>query len=96
MIVPVKTYLKVWAALLGLLLITIGAAFVNLGAFNLAFAMFIAVTKAALIVLIFMHIKGSPRVLHVAASAGLLWLGILLVLTLNDYFTRTGETWLTK
>jgi cytochrome c oxidase subunit 4 len=96
MIVPVKTYVKVWAALLALLLVTVGAAFINLGPFNLALAMFIAFTKAALIVLVFMHIKGGNRLLHIAAGAGLLWLAILLVLTMNDYLTRDAILWLPR
>jgi len=92
MIVPAKTYFKVWGALLVLLLITIGAAFLDLGPFNLPFALLIAFTKAALIVLIFMHIKGSNPLLHLAAGAGLLWLAIMLVLTMNDYLTRNNIT----
>jgi cytochrome c oxidase subunit IV len=41
-----------------------------------------------LIALFFMHIKGSKRLLHLAAIAGLMWLTILIALTLSDYFTR--------
>ncbi len=96
MIVPPKTYFKVWAALLVLLLVTIGAAFLNLGAFNLPVAMLIACIKASLIVLVFMHIKGAAPLLHVAAGAGLLWLAILLALTMNDYLTRHETSWLMK
>ena len=68
MIVPVKTYLKVWAALLGLLALTIGVSFLQLGRLNLPIAMLIAVAKASLIVLVFMHIKGGSRLLHLAAA----------------------------
>jgi cytochrome c oxidase subunit IV len=96
MIVPVKTYLKVWAALLGLLVLTIGVAFLQLGRLNLPIAMLISVAKAALIVLVFMHIKGGSRLLHLAAAAGLLWLSIMFVLTMNDYLTRDAVTWLTR
>ena len=71
-----------------LLLLTVGAAYVNLGAFNLVLALTIAVVKAALIVLFFMHIKWSSRLLHLAAFAGVLWLAILLAMTLGDYMTR--------
>lgn len=96
MIVPAQTYFKVWGALLALLLLTIGVAFVNLGPFNLPVALGIAVIKALLIVRIFMHIKGGAPVLHVAAVAGVLWLSILLGLTMNDYVTRHAVTWLPK
>jgi cytochrome c oxidase subunit 4 len=48
----------------------------------------IAITKAILIALFFMHIKGSSRVLHLAAVAGVIWLLFLISLTLGDYLTR--------
>jgi cytochrome c oxidase subunit 4 len=88
-IVPIKLYLKNWAALLLLLLLTVGAAYINLGAFNTVIALTIAVIKAFLIVLIFMHIKWSEKLLHLAAVAGILWLGIMIALVLGDYLTRT-------
>ncbi len=50
--------------------------------------MAIAITKANVIALFFMHIKGSSRLLHLAALAGVMWLSILISLTLSDYFTR--------
>lgn len=87
-IIPAKVYFKTWAALLALLLLTTGAAYVNLGRFNLVLALGIAIAKALLIVLFFMHIKWSSRILHLAAFAGILWLGIMLALTLGDYLTR--------
>jgi len=87
-IIAAKVYLKTWGALLVLLLLTTGAAYLHLGRFNLFFALVIAITKAVLIVLFFMHIKWSSRILHLAAFAGILWLGIMLALTLGDYMTR--------
>jgi caa(3)-type oxidase subunit IV len=39
-------------------------------------------------VLFFMHIKWSSHRIKVVPAAGLLWLWILIVLTLADYFTR--------
>ena len=87
-IIPARIYFKIWAALLALLLVTIGAAYVNLGPLNVAVALAIAGVKAVLIVLYFMHIKWSGRLLHLAAFAGVLWLGILLAMTLGDYITR--------
>lgn len=87
-IVPIKLYLQNWAALLALLLLTIGAAYVNLGPFNTVLALTIAVIKAFLIVMIFMHIKWGAKLLHLAAIAGVLWLGIMITLVLQDYLTR--------
>jgi cytochrome c oxidase subunit 4 len=45
-----------------------------------------------LIALFFMHLKGSSRLLHLAAITGLLWLFLMLVLTLGDYFSRGWVT----
>jgi cytochrome c oxidase subunit 4 len=81
-------YWKTFDALLLLLALTWGSAYVDLGAFNLIFALTIAIAKAVLVVMFFMHITGSTRLLHLAAAAGVLWLFILLALTFADYSTR--------
>jgi cytochrome c oxidase subunit 4 len=81
-------YFRTCAALLALLALTWGFAYIDLGSFNLIVALAIAFTKAIVIALFFMHIKGSNRLLHLAAVAGLMWLAILIALTLSDYFTR--------
>ena len=87
-ILPKSTYYAVYAALMVLLLATVGAAYVDLGAFNFLVSMTIAVIKAVLIALIFMHVRYNERLVWVFATAGFLWLAILIRLTLNDYFTR--------
>jgi cytochrome c oxidase subunit IV len=56
-ILPVKTYLKVYVALMVLLVATVGAAFVNIEPFNFALTMVIAIAKAVMILLIFMHVR---------------------------------------
>ncbi len=83
-----KAYFTVYFALLALLVLTVGAAFVNFEPFNLAFAMVIAVTKAVLIVLVFMHVRHGPPLVGVFAGSGFFFLAILLALSLSDYFTR--------
>jgi cytochrome c oxidase subunit 4 len=87
-IVDPRIYFRTCAALLALLALTWGVAYVDLGSFNLIVALAIAIAKAIVIALFFMHIKGSNRLLHLAAVAGLMWLAILIALTLSDYFTR--------
>ena len=81
-------YWKNCAGLMGLLALTWSIGCVNLGVFNLVVALTIAVTKMILIALFFMHIKGSSRLLHLAAMAGILWLILMFGLTLADYFSR--------
>ena len=87
-IVQPKVYLRTGVALLVLLGATWGIAYINLGPFNLIVALGVAITKTIIIALFFMHIKGSSRLLHLAAVAGLIWLLFLISLTLGDYYTR--------
>jgi cytochrome c oxidase subunit 4 len=87
-ILPVRTYLIVYIALLLLLIATVGAAFINVEPFNFALTMIIAVAKAAMILLVFMHVRYSERLVWVFSTAAFLWLAILIALSLNDYFTR--------
>ena len=83
-----NVYWKTCASLMALLAVTWTIGYINLGLFNLVVALAISVSKALLVALFFMHIKGSSRVLHLAATAGVIWLSILFSLTLGDYFTR--------
>jgi cytochrome c oxidase subunit 4 len=87
-IVPLKTYFRIFAALIILALATTGFAFLDLGRFNTILAMLIAVTKATLVVLFFMHVKYEGRLTLVFAIAGFCWLAIMLILTASDYLTR--------
>ena len=88
-VVDPKIYFRTVIALLVLLAATWMIAYINLGPFNLIAALAIAITKAIVIALFFMNIKGSSRLLHLAAVAGVMWLLILISLTLSDYFTRS-------
>jgi cytochrome c oxidase subunit IV len=76
----------------GVLMLLLGltwtVGYIDLGLFNVIIALAIAIIKALLVALFFMHIKGSSRLLHLAAAAGVIWLLIMLSLTLTDYFTR--------
>jgi cytochrome c oxidase subunit 4 len=83
-----KVYVRTCIALLALLALTWMIAYIDLGPFNLIVALAVAIAKAIVIALFFMHIKGSSRLLHLAAVAGVIWLLFLLSLTLGDYSTR--------
>ncbi len=85
---PPKFYWTNFLWLLGLLALTWGLGYVNFGVFNLPLALFISFAKTILIVLFFMHIRGSSRLLHLAAFTGLIWLFLMLLLTLSDYVSR--------
>jgi cytochrome c oxidase subunit 4 len=87
-IVSKKIYYGVFAALMVLLAVTVGVAFVNLGNFNIVAAMSVAVVKAVLIILYFMHVRYSSRLVWIFVGAGFFWLGILFALVGADYLTR--------
>lgn len=84
-----KTFFVVYAALLGLLLLTYIVSLFNLGFWGVALAVGIAACKALLIILYFMHVKVSTHIIWIAAGAGFLWLAIMIGLTLNDYLSRS-------
>jgi len=88
-IVPVSAYLWVFLSLILLTVTTTAVAFIDLGAeWNTAVALAIAVVKALLVVLFFMHVLYSRPLTWVFVGAGFFWLVILFALTLADYFTR--------
>jgi len=88
-IVPVRIYLTIFLALLFGTGLTVAAAFVDFPwQFNTVVALTIAVAKATLVVLYFMHVRYSPRLVWLIVGAALFWMGIMFSLTFSDYFTR--------
>lgn len=87
-ITSVKTYLLVFFGLMVLTAATVSVAFFHLGYFNDVVALTIAVVKACLVVLFFMHVRHSSPLSKLVVVAGFLWLVILIGLTLSDYYTR--------
>ena|SRR5205085_9978371 len=82
-------YLLIGTTLLVLTLVTVKAAFVNLGIFNPVVALLIATVKATLVILFFMHVKGaSEKLTGAVVVSGFFFLAILLCLSLADYLTR--------
>ena len=84
----IKVYVGVVLTLLALTGITTAVAYVDLGPFSVVVALVIAVCKMLLVALFFMHIRHSNQLTKLVVLGGLLWLGILLVLTLSDFATR--------
>jgi len=87
-ITPIRTYLLIFLALMVLTAITVAVAFLELGPFNDIAAMGIAITKACLVILYFMHVRHSSRLTKVVVVAGFLWLLFLIGFTMSDYLTR--------
>jgi cytochrome c oxidase subunit 4 len=87
--VPSKTvYYAVAAVLMLLLVATVVAAKLELGALANVVTLGIAAAKALLVALFFMHLRYREPAMRVFALAGLFWLVILFTLTLSDYLTR--------
>ena len=87
-VTSIRTYVSVFVALLGLTGLTVAAAYANLGVFNTPVALAIAIVKALLVVLVFMHVWHSPRLTKLVVGGATLWLLILLLITLADYTSR--------
>ena len=85
----VKAYTYTYVALMGLLGLTVGAWFIDLGAANIFVAMAIALAKAFLVIWIFMHVREGGDLVWVYVCAGIAWLTIATVLTFADYLTRS-------
>jgi cytochrome c oxidase subunit 4 len=91
-VVSKKTYYSIFSALMVGTALTVAMAFVNLHNFNIVVALLIAIAKASLVILFFMHVKFSSKLTKLWVVVGFVWLGIMLSITLTDYFTRA---WLT-
>ena len=88
-IVSVRLYFVIFLALLIGTVLTAWVSFFNFpGPLNAIVALTIAVIKATLVVLFFMHMRYSSRLIWVVLGAALFWLAIMFALTFSDYSTR--------
>jgi cytochrome c oxidase subunit 4 len=97
-VVPLAVYFKVFAALMVLLFLTVGAAVVNFEHYgpqfawlNITVALIIAIIKAMLIFVYFMHLRWSTKLVWLFAGSGFMFLIIMFAFTFADYFTRAWE-----
>jgi cytochrome c oxidase subunit IV len=96
-IISIKLYATIFGALLVLTLATAGVAFIDLGGnLNSVAALTIAIVKALLVVLFFMHLRYSSRLTWVFAGAGLFWFLIMMTFTISDVLTRETITGLVR
>ena len=72
--------------------LTVQIAFFDLGALNTIAAIGIAILKATLVILYFMHVKYSPKLTAAVVVGSVFWFGILIALTMSDYLTRAWRT----
>ena len=85
---PLAVYFIVFFVLMGLTVLTVAVSRMDLGAMNTAVALAIALVKALVVILWFMHVIHSPRLTWIVVISSFLWLAVLFVLTFSDYLTR--------
>ena len=91
-VVPVRVYVTVFAVLLLLTTATTWVAFINLGRLNVVIMLTIAVVKATLVVLFFMHVLYSDRLTWLVVSSGFAVLLLLVVFVAGDMVVRLAVT----
>jgi cytochrome c oxidase subunit 4 len=87
-IVPVRVYIGVFLALFILTIVTTWIAFQDLGRFNLLVALGIAIFKASLVVLFFMHVKYSTTLTKAVVVSGIVFFMVMVFFTMSDLLTR--------
>ena len=87
-VVSVKVYATVFLALIALTALTTEMSRIELGEYNFIVAITIAVVKAVLVILFFMHVKQSSAMTKLFVVAGFFWMTILIVFVLSDYLSR--------
>lgn len=92
-IVPPRIYIIVGTILLILTGVTVAASYAEMGIFNPIVALFIAVVKATIVVLFFMHVKYSSKLTKLTVAGGVFTFLVLIGMTLADYFTRAWGRW---
>ena len=82
------TYFAVFLGLMILTVVTVAVSRIDLGTMNTAVAMAIAILKATVVILWFMHVIHSPRMTWIVVISSFIWLAVLFVLLFSDYLTR--------
>jgi len=91
-ILPTRIYYTIFGILMLCTYLTVQIAFFDLGRLNAIAALGIAILKATLVILYFMHVKYSPRLTAAVVAGSVFWFGILIALTMSDYLTRAWRT----
>ena len=87
-ILPLSLYLGIGAILICLTVVTVIVAGIHFGPYNLLIAMAIAVVKASLVALYFMHLKYDNKLYMLLFLSSLFFLGVFIVITMFDTLRR--------
>ena len=85
---PKTTYYGIFGGLMVLTAITVAVAFIDLGSLNFPVALGIAILKATLVILFFMHVKYSSKLTKLVCGGAFFFLVLLFGLTMTDYLSR--------
>jgi cytochrome c oxidase subunit 4 len=85
---PKRTYILIFLALMVMTGLTTLMAFLDLGVLNTPAALAVAVTKALLVVLFFMHVRHSTMLTKIVVFGGTFWLALMIGITMADYMSR--------
>jgi len=91
-VTPFAVYIKVFAALITLTVITVAVSKVDFGRMNMVVAMLIATIKASLVMGFFMHLKYENKMNRVIFGSGFFFLIVLVAITAFDIATRIDAT----
>lgn len=92
--ISIRTYYTVFGALMALMILTVAAWYVEKNVLAMPswlavlIAMAIAVAKTALIIIYFMHVKVSSKLTQAFAAAAFVFLAILMIIVMGDYYAR--------
>jgi cytochrome c oxidase subunit IV len=92
-IVSPLQYTMVFGTLLVFTLITVWAAYIDLGVLNPVIALGIACFKAVVVILFFMHVKYQSGLIKITVGAGFFTFIVLITMTLVDYMSRAWGLW---
>lgn len=87
-VLPLGVYLSVASALFVFTVITVAAAQIDLGPFNLVVALLIAAVKASLVALYFMHLKYDNKLYALIFVSSLIFLALFIIFTMFDTLRR--------
>jgi len=88
-IVYPRVYVAIFLLLIVGTIVTVFVAFLDFpGPLNAIVALTIATIKATFVVLYFMHVRYSGRLVWLVIASALFWMAIMFALTISDYSSR--------
>ncbi len=84
----IRSLYLAFAALMVLLIATMGLSFVNLGSAHTSVGLSIAAAKTLVVAGVFMNLLTSSTTVRLVSAASLLWLSFFVLFVMGDYVTR--------